>query len=604
MKKKTICHLFLERVKRSGSHDAIASIENGKLQFTSFDGYKNIVEAITIGLFNIDLKSKSKVCILSHTRKDWHFLDMGILCAGAISVPIYPSYTAEEVEYIIKHSEAEFLIVEDNKQFEKLVEIANSLTKIKRIIAIEPIKQDLIEKLNFDKTIITYEEFVQMGIEELHTHPDKFEFSIDSIKEDEMATIVYTSGTTGNPKGAIITHKALCQVLLNIKKFSLNAFDNNDRLLTFLPLSHVLGRCESFFPIVFGCQSVYAESINKIISNISIAKPTLMVAVPRIFEKIYEKTMSTLEDNLLKKSLFDWAMKSANEYFHFIDHDKTPPTKVIIEYQLAKKLVLKKVYEQFGGRIRYFISGGAPLSPQINHFLRNTNLTVLEGYGLTETVAPCFVNPLNKQIAGTVGIPIGDVEVKFMDDGEILIKSVAMFSGYYKDEEETKAALDDEGWFHTGDIGRINDEGFLQITDRKKDIIITSGGKNIAPQKIENELKLSPLIAQAVIIGDQKKYLTALVGIEKQAFEGYLDEFEIDNSCNIEYLSTHKDIVSLVAAEISKANEELASFETIKDFKILPIELNQSNFLTPSLKIKRKLVQKEFITLVDAMYAK
>jgi long-chain acyl-CoA synthetase len=443
---------------------------------------------------------------------------------------------------------------------------------------------------------------MHLGAAQLQLNPDQFQGTIETIKEDDIATIVYTSGTTGEPKGAVITHKALCQVLLNVKKFSLNAFHKEDRLLTFLPLSHVLGRCESFFPIIFGCQAVYAESINKLIPNISVVKPTLMVAVPRIFEKIYEKTMSTLDENFIKRSLFDWANKSANDYFEAIDSDKTPRSKTIVEYQLAKKLVFQKIYDLFGGRIRYFISGGAPLSPKIIQFLRNTNLTVLEGYGLTETVAPCFVNPMNKQIPGTVGQPIGDVEIKFRDDGEILIKSEAMFSEYFKNPKATEEAIDQDGWFATGDIGEFNDKGFLRITDRKKDILITSGGKNIAPQHLENTLKLSALISQPVIIGDGRKYLTALIGIESEVLEPYFEQLEISDQCDTKALANHTGIIELIEKEIAKINLELASFETIKKFKILPIELNQDNYITPSMKIKRKLIHKDFEKLIDAMY--
>lgn len=601
-RKKLICNLFINRIEKSANHSAIGSIENGKIQLIDFKSYKNIVESITIALLNLDLKSQNKVCILSHTRKEWHFLDLGILCAGAITVPVYPSYTAKEMQYIIDHCEAEFLILENNDQMEKFLEIAKDLPKIKRIISIEAISTESRKKLDPKITLISYDELMHLGSAQLQLNPDQFISTIETIKEDDIATIVYTSGTTGEPKGAVIKHRALCQVLLNVKKFSLNAFHKEDRLLTFLPLSHVLGRCESFFPIIFGCQAIYAESINRLIPNISMVKPTLMLAVPRIFEKIYEKTMASLDENFIKKSLFEWANNTANDYFDAIDNDKTPKTRTIIEYQLAKKLVFQKIYDLFGGRIRYFISGGAPLSPMIIKFLRNTNLTVLEGYGLTETVAPCFVNPMNKQIPGTVGQPIGDVEIKFRDDGEILIKTEAMFSGYFKNPSATEESIDENGWFATGDIGKFNDEGFLRITDRKKDIIITSGGKNIAPQHLENTLKLSGLIAQPVIIGDGKKYLTALIGIEPQAFESYFEELEISDNCDVKALANHTEIIALVSKEIEKVNRTLASFETIKKFKILPIELTQDNYITPSMKIKRKLIHADFEKLINAMY--
>ncbi len=280
-------------------------------------------------------------------------------------------------------------------------------------------------------------------------------------------------------------------MLLNVKKFTRNGFSEDDRTFTFLPLSHVFGRADSFMPLIFGWECVYANSIDTIIDDMALARPTVMLAVPRIFEKIYAKVQGQIKEaNPVKQQLFEWAVQKAKDYFSEIDKDKAPSTSTILQYQLAYKLVFKKIYDLFGGRIRYFISGGAPLSKEIIEFLRYADLTVLEGYGLTETVAPCALNPLTKQLAGTVGQPTGDVEISFAEDGEILVRSEALFSEYLKNKEETDKAIDPEGWFHTGDIGHFTVDGYLKITDRKKDIIITSGGKNVAPQKIENLLKL------------------------------------------------------------------------------------------------------------------
>lgn len=600
--KPTICDILIDRVKKSPKYNSIGSIENNKIRFINFKKYKEEIECFSIALVNLGVKSQSKVCILSHTRKEWHLSDMAILCAGAVTVPVYPTYTSDEVEYIINHCDAEFILIENTDQFEKILEIQDSLKQIKYIIAIDYIKNELIQKLNSQITFINYDDCMSLGIKEVQKNPDQFILNIESINPDSLATIVYTSGTTGEPKGAMIKHIALFQVLKNVKKYAHSSIHSGDRVLTYLPLSHVLGRLESFFPLIFCCEAVYAENMKRLIANIPLVKPTILVAVPRVLEKIYEKAMLSIDQSEIKKGVFAWATSSANKFFNSLYKDKTPKTSTIIQYQLAKKLVFNTIYEMFGGKIRYFISGGAPLSTQIIEFMRNANLTVLEGYGLTETIAPCFINPMDKQVLGSVGQPMGDVEVKFLDDGEILIKSKALFFGYYKNEEATKESLDEDGWLHTGDIGSFDSQGFLSITDRKKDIIITSGGKNVAPQKIENLLKMTPYISHSVIVGDKQKYLTALIGIEKEHFQKHLEEFEISDDCDYIELANHPLINQLVKNEVENINTELASFESIKKFKIVPIEITTENYLTPSLKIKKKSILKDYRSLVEVMY--
>lgn len=600
--KKTICDLFLERVNITPKNNAIGEIIKGKIHYYDFQTYKSNIESLSLALFDIGLEAQDKAAILSHTEIKWNLTDLSIMCARGITIPIYPTYTAQEALYILNHSESKIVFVQDLEQFKKIIEIQDQLEFVKKVICFQDVEISIRENLKDSIDFYTYDQLIELGIKAIEANPDFFNNSISKISENDLATIVYTSGTTGEPKGAMIKHKALYQVLINVKKYTHNALYESDRILTFLPLSHVLGRCESFFPIIFGCEAVYAESMNKLIDNIPVVRPTIMLAVPRVFEKIFEKVNASLAESEIKSSLMKWAQASANKYFEKIDNDRSPSTFEMLQYQSAKKLVLSKIYERFGGSIRYFISGGAPLSPKIISFFRNVNLTILEGYGLTETIAPCCVNPMSKQVLGTVGKPIGDVEISFKEDGEILIRSEALFSGYYKNEEETQKVLDKDGWFSSGDIGEFTKEGFLKITDRKKDIIITSGGKNVAPQKIENMLKLSPFISQVVIVGDQKKYLTALVGIEKEAYLTKLSELNLEESISFNELVNHSLINQIVKDEIEKVNDELASFESIKNFQILPIELTVENYLTPSLKVKKKLVLKDYENLINAMY--
>lgn len=602
LNKNTICDLFIHRVSQTPNSNAIGNIEKKSINFNSYKSYLDIVEALSISLCHLGVEPLSKVAILSHTRTQWHYFDMAIMSARAVTVPVYPTYTQEEIEYILTHSEAQILIVENSVQLEKIIHELKRFPHIKKIISIEKVKSSLKEKIPKTISFTTYEDCKNLGIKEVQKNPDQFLNNIQSVSESDLATIVYTSGTTGEPKGAMITHKALYKVLMNVKTYAHNSFDASDRLLIYLPLSHVLGRCESYFTILFGLETVYAESMNSLMDNIPQVQPTLMLGVPRIFEKIYESVQAALDESPLKKELFSKAMLYANAYFERIDSDKSPSSQSIIKYQLAKKFLFKKITDKFGGKIRFFISGGAPLSPDIVNFLRNIGLTVLEGYGLTETLAPCCVNPMNKQVAGSVGQPIGDVQIKFLEDGEILIKSEALFCGYYKNAEATSEVLTDDGWFKTGDIGEFDSQGFLKITDRKKDIIITSGGKNVAPQKIENMLKLSPYIAQSVIIGDKRKYLTALISIELAAFQKLFQEFDITGEPELVDLSLHPKVLKLLETEILKVNEQLASFESIKNFRVLPVECTTENYLTPSLKLKKKVIIKDFDALICAMY--
>ena len=600
--KKTLCDLLIQRFEDKPDSGAVGWIENSSIKLLSFKSYKEHVEAISISLLNLGLELQDKVSLLSDTRVEWNLIDLGIMCAGGVTVPIYPSYTNEEVGYIINHSDSNIVFVEDQDQFKKIIDNQSTLKNLKKIISIEDIPQSLLSELTEDIKYFHYGDLVESGHEQRLQSPDLFQNNIQNIDTSHLATIVYTSGTTGKPKGAVIKHDALFQVLKNVEKYSLGAINSSDRILTYLPLSHVLGRFESFTTIALGNETIYAESMAKLIENISLVKPTILVAVPRVLEKIYERAMKTMAQNQIKKHTFDWAMKVANMFYETLDADRIPSSGLIFQHTLAKKLVFSKVYQMFGGQIRYFISGGAPLDVKVIYFLRNAGLTVLEGYGLTETIAPCSINPLSKQVPGSVGQPIGDVQIKFSDDGEILIKSKALFSGYFKDEKETSRVLDENGWFYTGDIGHFDSQGFLRITDRKKDIIITSAGKNIPPQKVENILKRSLYIEQALVVGDNKKFLTALIGVSKQSLSKFFDEFEIAEDCDFIDLATHPKVNELIHNEIKELNKELGSYETIKNFRIVPIEISQDNYLTPSLKLKKKSLMKDYQKLIDAMY--
>jgi len=601
-KPRTLGRLFKSRIQKTPNNFALGWIENNEVKSMTFMDYKHHLEAIVCALSKIEVNVGDKVSILAQTCKEWHLLDMACLLSRYCVVPIYPSYLAKDIAFIIDHSDSSVLIVENDKQMEKVLTVLEDLPQIKIIISIQELSEETQKKFRNSRRYFSFKELIRIGLDEVKLKPDFLEQQISSQLPEEIASIIYTSGTTGEPKGAVITQHALTTMLQNVEKTIKGSFGPQDRTLTFLPLSHVLGRCDSLLPLIFGWQSVYAESMDKLIDNIQIVKPTIMVSVPRIFEKIYAKIHEQIESgSFLEKQAFKWACHLASNYFGKIDQDLSPSAIDILEYQLAYKLVFSKIYNRFGGKIRYFVSGGAPLSIEVIKLLRYANLTILEGYGLTETIAPCSLNPLAKQVPGSVGRPMGDVEIKFAKDGEILVKSEALMKEYYKNPKATSEALK-EGWLYTGDIGEFTPEGYLKITDRKKDLIITSSGKNIAPQKIENLAKTRPHISQIVVLGDKKNYLTALIGIDKESFFNHFDELNLPTDCSVKDLARHPGVKQILQKEIDEVNQGLAQYETIKKFEVISEEFTTENFLTPSLKVKRKVISDFYKDKIEAMY--
>ncbi len=605
---QTISQLLIKKTQKAPNKRAIGYIENQEMRFITNHEYFEVVKKIFYSLSILNHLPGEKIAILSQTNKEWHFIDMGSILHRGVVIPIYPTYLSNEVEYILNHSESKIIFIENESQLNKLIEEQEKLPSLKYIISLREIHEDLIKKINSNFIFYTYTHFLELGTEEIKKSPQLLNAFIEETDPKEIASIVYTSGTTGEPKGAMISHQAFIAMLLNVYQGLKNNIDSHDRNLIFLPLSHVLGRCDSYLHLILELESVYAESLDKVVDNLKIVRPSILIAVPRIFEKVYAKVLDNVsKESELKKKVFEWALDASSVYYQKISEDISPSPYEIIQKNIAYNLVFKKVYDNFGGKIRFLVSGGAPLSPEIIKFLQNANLTILEGYGLTETVAPCVLNPPVRQIPGTIGIPLGDVQIKFADDGEILIKTKALFSGYYKNEKATKEAFNTDDWFMTGDIGEITTDGYVKITDRKKDIIITSAGKNIAPLKIENLLKLRNYISNAVIVGDKRKFLTAIISIDLDSLKSKLPELglleNLDKSLKYEDLAPRPEIYNLINDEIKALNSELASFESIKGFFIAPVDFSVENGqITPSLKLKKKIIMKTYQDEIDAMY--
>lgn len=594
MKYKNLAEMFWDRVntsKESVGH--LVKIE-GRWQERRWEEIGEITRNIAKGLLSLGIERGDKVCIMSQTRAEWVYSDFGILSIGAVGVPIYPSNTPEQAMYIINDSEAKAVVVEDLTQLEKMMKIRNDIPNVKKIIVIEGFKGE-------DEFVMSLEALISLG----KRFDDKgdVERTIKNIKPEEVATIVYTSGTTGPPKGVVQTHENHLAMVEGV--VSLAIIGKEKELdLAFLPLSHSFGRAGEFTEIYLGNIVAFAESLQKLPENLLEVHPTLIYSVPRIYEKVYAAILSKAKESPLKEKIFNWALGVGRKRSECIQKKKSVPLSLKIKFALAQRLIFNKVMERLGGRLKYAISGGAPLAKEIAEFFHSCGLLVLEGYGLTETCPALTMNRPDNFKFGSVGLPIPGCQIKIAEDGEILGKgNNVAYLGYFKKPDQTKEVFTEDGWFKTGDIGYIDEDGFLFITDRKKDIIVTAGGKNVAPQNIENMVKADPFISQIVVLGDKKPYLVALITLNKEEVEKLAKEKGITYSSYEELLSD-KEIYNRVKKWIEEVNSKLASYETIKKFAILPQDFTiESGELTPTLKVKRKVVYQKYADAIEKLYA-
>jgi len=534
-----------------------------------------------------------RVCILSKTRYEWSVADFAILACGAVTVPIYDSNTPEQIAFIVENAEAVFMFVENEAQMQKLKKIWKNLPKLRVVVLFES-----NDKLLEENRVLSWRESLLLPNE---NGAAIYQKNLQALLPKNMASIVYTSGTTGDPKGAVLTHDNFIAAI----EGGSQAFPFHDDMigLIFLPLAHILGRVAQFYQIANGYVHAYAESIERLADNMLAIRPHVMVSVPRIFEKVYERIQHTLESaSWLQKRIFAWAIKVGGKVFSFTSTGKKLPWWLALKNRLADRLVFTKIKQKLGGRLVFAISGGAPLSEEVGRFFSAAGFVILEGYGLTETTAANAVNRFQAIKIGTVGKPLSGVNIKTDDDGEILIKGRAVFSGYFKNEVATRDVFDSDGWFHTGDIGKFDDDGFLKITDRKKEIIVTAGGKKIAPQNIENLLKSDPYISQAVIHGDRRKFISALITLNRDVIESFAKKQQIAFE-NYADLVQNPKINALIRQSIEQKNMHLAQYETIKKFAILPQDFTiETGELTPSMKLKRKEIANKYKHILDGFY--
>jgi len=555
---------------------------------------------VAAGLLELGVSAGDRVALLAATRAEWMEIDLAVLACGALTVPIYPSNLASECGYIVANSDSSIVFVENDTQREK----------IDRVRA-EGFELDGVRQRVHPRTVLSIEggddgaslaRLMERGRAGGAAARAEVERRTAALGRDDLATIVYTSGTTGPPKGVLQTHGnhlAAVEALLG-----LDIVREGDVDFFFLPLAHSFARLIEYVGLAAGTTTAFARSIDTLAADLASARPHLVPAVPRIYEKLYARIHAVRDGgSRVKQALFDWAVGVGREQSRHVRDGQPVPALLALQYALANRLVFARIHRLLGGNIRYMTSGGAPLARDIAEFFHAIGILILEGYGLTETTPVLTVNRPDGYRFGTVGRPLDCCEVRIAHDGEILGRGANVARGYYRRPEETAESWDATGWFHTGDIGEFDADGFLRITDRKKDLIKTSGGKYVAPQKIENLLKLQPHISQAVVIGDQRKYCVALLTLDADAMAAWARETG-GSATTPAALATDPAVRALVEREVAAVNAQLASFESVKRFDILPGELTvEDGALTPSLKVKRKVVAERFEREIAALYA-
>ena len=596
--RKTVPDLFLwlveERSKITNT-DLMRRKVEGKFEGISTDEFKNQTELFALGLAALGVSRGDKVAIISENRPEWVYSDMGILGIGAIDVPLYPSLTDASVEFILHNSESKCVIVSNKFQLNKILKVRERLRTTKTIIILN--EKDMI--IDTDG-LYSFNDVQELGKVFKSHHPNYFNENLKLAKEDDLCTIIYTSGTTGEPKGVMLTHR---NIMSNVRAvLSILPIDHNDVFLSFLPLCHIFERMGGYYT-GFSCGGTicYAESIETVAQDILTVHPTIITSVPRLFERIYSKVMKNVESqSASKQKIFNWAISVGKEYLKAKKGGSVSVT-LNIKFKAASKLVFGKLQAKMGGKLRFFVSGGAALSKDLGEFFEAVGVIILEGYGLTETSPVIAVNKLDDYKFGTVGKILPGVEVKIASDGEILAQGPNIMPGYYKNKKETDSVIIN-GWLHTGDIGMFDVDGFLMITDRKKHLFKTTAGKYIAPTPIESLFLSSKYIDQFILIGDKRIFLSALIVPDFESLKDYAKQQNIIYSSD-EDLIINKQIVDFYDKEISKLGKKLANFERVRKFRLLakPFTLD-SGEITPSLKYRRKIIEEHYKHLIEEMY--
>ncbi|MBZ3900696.1 MULTISPECIES: AMP-dependent synthetase/ligase [Streptomyces] len=607
----SVAALFLERVAATPDGEAYrypvppASGE-GPSDWKSLSWAQSAerVYAVAAGLIELGVQPEQRVALASSTRIEWILADLGIMCAGAATTTVYPQTNAEESAYILSDSSSRVLIAEDAAQLAKAREKKAELPELTHVVVIDTEGADLSEDW-----VLSLAELEKRGAAYLEKKPDLIKEKVGAITKDQLATLIYTSGTTGRPKGVRLPHDNWSYMAKAIAATGLVSAEDVQYL--WLPLAHVFGKVLTSGQIEVGHVTAVDGRIDKIIENLPVVQPTYMAAVPRIFEKVYNGVVAKARaGGPAKYKIFQWAAGVSREYAKASQDNfrrtgtASVPFALGAKHKVADTLVYAKLREAFGGRLRACVSGSVALAPEIGFFFAGAGIHILEGYGLTETSAASFVNPGEAYRTGTVGKPLPGCEVRIADDGEILLRGPGVMEGYHGLPEKTAEVLEADGWFHTGDIGELSPDGYLRITDRKKDLFKTSGGKYIAPTEIEGQFKaLCPFTSNVMVIGADRNFCTALIALDELSIQAWAAENGLAGKSYEEVISAPAT-VEMVEGHVKQLNEGLQRWQTIKKFRLLPRDLDvEHGELTPSLKLKRPVVEKEYQHLIDEMYA-
>jgi long-chain acyl-CoA synthetase len=593
MPTQTLCEIFYHSVEyRKPDH---LKVKRGDTWHDiSSEEVRRAVEELSMGLRALGVEKGDRVALLSENRPEWAYADLATLCAGAADVPIYPNLMPAQVLYVLNDSQAKVALASSAAQVKKLAEVRDKAPHLRHVIRFDDPAHE---------GTLSLDEVRARGREALAADQGAVKRRAAEVRPDDLATLIYTSGTTGDPKGVMLTHD---NVVSNVHG-ALEAFGDfgpSDTALSFLPLCHIFERMGGHYLMLQqGVTIAYAESVEKVPANMAEVRPTIMLSVPRLYEKMYARINEKVAgDSALKQSIFRWALGVGRRVFQARLEHRTPGASLRAQHGLADRLVFATIRERTGGRLRLFVSGGAPLSKEIAEFFGAVGLSILEGYGLTETSPVIAVNRPDKMKPGTVGPPLAGVEVKIAEDGEILTRGRHVMKGYYNKPEATAEVIDADRWFHTGDVGLVDPEGFLVITDRKKDIIVTSGGKNIAPQPIESLVKSNPLVAEIVMIGNKRNFPSALVVPNFDNLEKWARAHGLTASAREELVRDPR-VVELYDRTVADLTAHLAQFERIKRIALLPREFSlEAGELTPTLKVKRRVVEQKYKDVIDRLY--
>jgi long-chain acyl-CoA synthetase len=583
----TVVSSVFDHERDDPNHVIIQRLINGTWSDVTSAQVAAQVRSTALGLIAEGVQPGDRVAILSATRYEWPIIDFAILSIGAVTVPIYETSSAEQISFVLSDSGAVVAFAETDGHADKIEELKGDLPELRKILRIDGVGPAALEEL------------ADAGAA---TDPAELTARLSAIKSVDVATLVYTSGTTGRPKGCQLTHSNLLYEMRGAKACFPALLDKGEKLLVFLPLAHVLARAITISAFSNNVTLGFTSDVKNLVPTLGVFKPSLVVSVPRVFEKVY----NTAEQNARndgKGRIFEIAAATAIEWSQAQD---TGGAGLLLKAKHAvfDKLVYGKLRAALGGNCRAAISGGAPLGARLGHFYRGVGLTIYEGYGLTETSAAVTVNRVDGLKVGSVGKLLGGNSMRINDDGELLVRGGVVFGGYWHNQTETDVVFSD-GWFHTGDLGAIDDNGFLTIVGRKKEIIVTAGGKNVAPALLEDRLRAHPLISQALVVGDAQPFIAALITIDPEAFPAWKARNGKDAGVSVGDLAEDPDLTAEVELAVKEANQAVSHAESIRKFRILPVDFTEdTGELTPTLKVKRKVVAEKFASDIEALYTK